>query len=211
VAAAGHTGDEATARTALRAPEPGVRATALAALDRLGALTDGELDAALSDPSPRARRRACELAGRRRSPQLAPGLVERLGDEAPEVVEAAAAALGELPPSAIVDPEVGEAPWPTEQLEAAVTALSRVAVGHDDPLCREAAVAALGALGHPAGLAAVLSALGDRLAVRRRAVVALAAFEGREADEALEVAARSRDWQARQAAEDVLGRRRPRR
>ena len=56
--------------------------------------------------------------------------------------------------------------------------LASAGSGHADPLCREAAVAALGAIGDPAGLAAVLAALEDKPAVRRRAAVALAAFEG---------------------------------
>ena len=42
-------------------------------------------------------------------------------------------------------------------------------------------------------------------AVRRRAAVALAAFEGREAEMALERAAHDRDWQVRQVAEDLIG------
>jgi HEAT repeat protein len=66
-------------------------------------------------------------------------------------------------------------------------------------------VAALGSLGDPAGLAAVLAACADRPAIRRRAVVALAAFEGPEVEAALEAALADRDWQVRQAAEDLLG------
>ncbi|HLH46072.1 MAG TPA: HEAT repeat domain-containing protein, partial [Acidimicrobiales bacterium] len=71
-------------------------------------------------------------------------------------------------------------------------------------LCREAAVAALGAIGERAGLPAVLAALGDRPQVRRRAVIALAPFEGAEVDAALRRALDDRDWQVRQAAEDLL-------
>ena len=72
-------------------------------------------------------------------------------------------------------------------------------------VCREAAVAALGAVGNRGGLAAVLAAAsGDRPAVRRRAVVALAAFDGPEVDAALRAALEDRDWQVRQAAEDLL-------
>jgi HEAT repeat protein len=81
----------------------------------------------------------------------------------------------------------------------------QVAGGHDDPLCREAAVAALGALGDESGLPAVLAATRDRPAIRRRAVLALAAFDGPEVDAALERALGDRDWQVRQAAEDLLG------
>nr|MBA3654191.1 HEAT repeat domain-containing protein [Actinomycetota bacterium] len=72
------------------------------------------------------------------------------------------------------------------------------------PLCREAAVAALGAIGDPAGLSAILAATTDKPAVRRRAVLALAPFAGPDVDAALERALEDRDWQVRQAAEDLL-------
>ena len=81
---------------------------------------------------------------------------------------------------------------------------STVAGAHEDPLAREAAVAALGALGDPAGLPAVLSACRDKPAVRRRAVLALAPFDGADVEEALRAALEDRDWQVRQAAEDLL-------
>ena len=68
---------------------------------------------------------------------------------------------------------------------------------------REAAVAALGAIGDPAGLPAILAATSDKPAVRRRAVLALAPFDGPEVDAALERALSDRDWQVRQAAEDL--------
>jgi HEAT repeat protein len=40
--------------------------------------------------------------------------------------------------------------------------------------------------------------------VRRRAVLALAPFEGPEVDAALQAATTDRDWQVRQAAEDLM-------
>jgi HEAT repeat protein len=86
-----------------------------------------------------------------------------------------------------------------------VTALCRTATRHPDALCREAAVAALGAIGDPAGLPAIVAATGDRTTVRRRAVLALAPFTGPEVDAALERARGDRDWQVRQAAEDLSG------
>ncbi len=70
---------------------------------------------------------------------------------------------------------------------------------------REAAVAALGALGSADGLAAIVQATHDKPAVRRRAVLALAPFEGPEVDTALAAALEDKDWQVRQAAEDLLG------
>ena len=89
----------------------------------------------------------------------------------------------------------------------AVPALEIVVRKHPDPLCREAAVAALGAIGAPEGLPAILEATSDKPAVRRRAVLALAPFSGPDVDAALERALTDRDWQVRQAAEDLTGRR----
>ena len=82
--------------------------------------------------------------------------------------------------------------------------LASAGSGHPDPLCREAAVAALGAIGDPAGLPAVLAALEDKPAVRRRAAVALAAFDGPDVEAALRRCLDDRDWQVRQVAEDLL-------
>ena len=64
-------------------------------------------------------------------------------------------------------------------------------------------MAALGAIGDESGLPAILAATRDRATVRRRAVLALAAFTGPEVEEALERAATDRDLQVRQAAEDL--------
>ncbi len=130
------------------------------------------------------RRRAAELAASH------PGgaLVPLLEDPDDTVVEVAAFALGER--------------HPTEP--GAVEALGAIARRHRDALCREAAVAALGALGDDTGLAHVLAAFDDKATVRRRAVIALAAFEGPEVDAALARARDDRDRQVRQAAEDLL-------
>lgn len=181
-AVAGHEGDEPAARALLDDPTPSVRATALGALARLGRLTADDLTAALADPDPTVRRRACREAAAHDGPDL----VAVLHDADASVVEMAAWAMGER----------GDA--------AVVAALSAVATGHDDPLCREAAVAALGAIGDEGGLPAILAATADRPAVRRRAVLALAPFDGPEVDAALERALEDRDWQVRQAAEDLL-------
>ena len=86
----------------------------------------------------------------------------------------------------------------------AVEALCAVALDHDDALCREAAVAALGAIGDEAALPTILAATRDRATVRRRAVLALAPFDGPDVDAALERARSDRDWQVRQAAEDLF-------
>ena len=158
--------------------------TALAALARLDRLTVGDVERALADADRRVRRRAAELA----AGLTGVALVPLLDDDDDGLVEIVAWALGER-----TVPEPG-----------AVAALATVATGHRDPLCREAAVAALGAIGDPAGLAAILTATSDKATVRRRAVLALAPFEGPEVEAALERARTDRDWQVRQAAEDLL-------
>jgi len=190
VAVAGHRGDTAAVRAGLSDPDAVVRATALGAALRCGIADAAMVDAGLGDPDATVRRRAAELA-----PALEPvgdrpavRLLGLLTDDDLTVVETAAFALGEQDPH---DPE-------------AVPALAAVATGHDDALCREAAVAALGSIGDDAGLAAVLAATGDKATVRRRAVIALAAFDGPEVDAALERARHDRDRQVRQAAEDLL-------
>ena len=84
-----------------------------------------------------------------------------------------------------------------------VERLVQLATDADDPLVREAAVAALGAIGDERGLPAILAGCADKPAIRRRAVLALAPFEGPEVDAALTAALEDRDWQVRQAAEDL--------
>ncbi|MGE3621698.1 MAG: HEAT repeat domain-containing protein [Acidimicrobiia bacterium] len=152
----------------------------------MGRLTGADLATALADPAPGVRRRACEAVAHRPG-DGPPSLLAVLDDPDATVVEVAAWATGERRP-----PEPG-----------AVEVLAALTTGHDDPLVREAAVAALGAVGDPAGLPAILAATGDRATVRRRAVIALAPFEGPDVDAALERARGDRDWQVRQAAEDL--------
>lgn len=200
-ALAGHTGDLPTARALRLDPDPSVRATALGALRRAGALDDSDLAAAAADPDPGVRRRLAEELGRHAGAEPATdvrvAVLERLlNDDDPLTVEAAAWALGEV---ASGGSDSGEAPNPV--LPSVVPALLGAAA-HEDPLVREATVAALGAIGDPAGLATVLAGTTDRPAIRRRAVLALAAFLGEPGvDEALERALEDRDWQVRQAAE----------
>lgn len=182
---AGHLRDAATARSALHDTAPEVRASAIGALERLRALTPLDIDAALADPSPLVQRRACEAAAHVPG-DAAPSLRSALTSDDPTVVETAAWACGEREP-----PEAG-----------IVSALATLATGHEDALVREAAVAALGAIGDPTGLPAILTATHDKATVRRRAVIALAPFEGDDVDAALARAREDRDWQVRQAAED---------
>ncbi len=187
VALSGFEGAESAARHRLSDPSAGVRCAALTALARQGRLEAADLLAALADPDAAVRARAAEATAGCGDADLAEALAGALGDSEAPVVEAAAWACGEHP-----------APTPD-----AVSRLCEIVRSHPDPQCRETAVAALGAIGHEAGLAAVLAATEDRATVRRRATLALAAFSGPEVEEALERAAGDRDWQVRQAAEDL--------
>jgi HEAT repeat protein len=186
VAIAGHRGDATLALSHLNDPDPSVRATALGALARAEALEAEQLRRALDDPDPGVRRRAISLATA--TSGAAVSLIRTLDDHDDTVVEVAAWAIGEQDPP---DPD-------------ACPALCRIVAEHPDALCREAAVAALGAIGDPAGLDTILGATTDIATVRRRAVIALAPFDGPAVDAALETARGDRDWQVRQAAEDLL-------
>ena len=139
--------------------------------------------AAFSDERAEVRRRAAQIAAMYPVPLL--GL---LGDDDAAVIEMAAFACGEH--EAVPDDELFR--------------LVALATSHDDALVRESAVAALGAIGDERGLAAILAGCRDKPAIRRRAVLALAPFDGVEAEAALTAALEDRDWQVRQAAEDLL-------
>ena len=183
VAVAGHTGDADTARAGLRSDDAAVRATALGALQRLGRLDADDVRTALHDDDPGVRRRAAEVAARHRDVDL----VGALADSDVRVVEMAAWACGE---------------HESDRREV-VEALIVLAGTAEEPLVREAAVAALGAIGDPRGVPAIIAACSDKPAVRRRAVLALAPFDGDDVDATIERALTDRDWQVRQAAEDL--------
>ncbi|MEM7140288.1 MAG: HEAT repeat domain-containing protein [Actinomycetota bacterium] len=182
-ARAGHVGDVDGAIAALDDTDGRVRIAGLRSLARLEALGDDTLAGVLGDADPTVRIAALETAARRDGPEIR----HTLDDADPMVVETAAWALGER-----------------EDL-AAVEALSVLATGHDDPLVREAAVAALGAIGDEAGLPAILTATTDKPAVRRRAVLCLAPFDGPEVDAAFARAREDRDRQVRDAVDELLG------
>ena len=183
MAAAGHLGQVDVARAGLTDIDPVVRELSLGALERCGDLDDDELRSALHDEVAAIRRRAAQLAARR--PRL--DLTALLDDSDPTVVEQVAWTYGE---HEVVDDTV-------------LHRLIALAVAADVPLVREAAVAALGAIGDDRGLPAILHGCNDTPAIRRRAVLALAPFATDEAETAIDRALTDRDWQVRQAAEDL--------
>jgi HEAT repeat protein len=149
-------------------------------MQRLG---QSDLEAAIADPAPAVRRRAALIAAN----VLTTDLGTLLADTDNTVLEAAAWAAGEHAA-------------PTDHI---VERLVHLATESADALVREAAVAALGAIGDERGLPAILAGCRDKPAIRRRAVLALAPFEGPEVDAALAAALTDHDWQVRQSAEDV--------
>ncbi|MFT6813241.1 MAG: HEAT repeat protein [Gammaproteobacteria bacterium] len=183
VAVAGHQGDIDTAIAGLTTDDGSIRATALGALERLGELTDEQLITAFGDDDPRVRRRAAELAATH--PLV--DLVSLLADPDVNVVEMAAWTTGEH----------------ESNRPAVLDRLLELAQSAEEPLVREASVAALGAIGDPAAVDVIIAACSDKPAVRRRAVLALAPFEGANVEAAIEQALEDRDWQVRQAAEDL--------
>jgi len=110
-------------------------------------------------------------------------------DDDPRVVEAVATAYGELRyPSAV--------PW-----------LIDLASTDGDRAAREAAVAALGAIGDEAALSTLLELVAAAPPqVRRRAVVALTVFDDPAVELAIRAAAKDRNPSVREAAEMVVGR-----
>ena len=217
---AGHQGDAAAAERLLGDDDAGVRAAALGALARCGALRADQVRRALGDEAATVRCRAAELA----PPEV--GLVGLLSDAEASVVEVAAAALGER------DRDAGP-----------VAELCRVARSHDEPLCRESAVAALGAIAagldadvgpgsdaalgaacdaeagptsdavlaaaHEAARAAALEVLleatDDRPQIRRRALLGLHQFDDDRAVAAVRAGLEDRDRQVRAVAGELLG------
>ena len=188
-ALAGHRGDESEARSLLTDVDVGTRCVALGALDRIGALTTSDLQSALKDTEGSVRRRALEIAAKRSDVEIDGCLY----DSDPAVAEAAAFAIGE------------------RSQTTAVPSLVAMANDHEDPLCRESAVAALGALAtanevdQAAILTCLLGVMNDRPQVRRRAVLGLFQFDEPEAQEALEGALADKDRQVRAIAGDLLG------
>jgi len=188
-ALAGHQGDESEARSYLTDVDAGTRCVALGALDRIGSLTTSDLQSALKDVDGSVRRRALGIAAKRSDVEID----ACLDDSDPGVAEAAAFAVGER----------------TET--TAVPSLIAMANNHEDALCRESAVAALGALAtagevdRAAILMCLLAVMNDRPQIRRRAVLGLFQFDEAEAEEAIQGALADKDRQVRAIAGDLLG------
>lgn len=161
-----------------------IRSLALGCLDHIDAIKIEHLMHALADEHRDVRVRAIELAIGFADIDLS----SHLFDADDLVVESAAWALGEREAA-------------TQEI---LDSLSKVAVEHEVSICREAAIAALGAIGDEAGLPAILHGMTDKATVRRRAVLALSPFDSLEAHAALTAALDDRDRQVRQAAEDLI-------
>ena len=166
----------------LEAPDPRARVLALRAAARRGLLATPAWLAALGDHDAGVRREALvAIADGGGDATVLAALVDMLDDDDALVVEHAVFALGE------------------RQYTPALARLMRVARDHEDARCREVAVATLGVLGDDRALGVVIGALDDKPAVRRRAVVALANFDGPEVAAALDRARDDHDWQTRAA------------
>ena len=176
-------GDLSLARELYGDADPRVRASSVAVLSENDALDESLIALGLSDPNPLVRMTVARAAAQNSSISV----LELLNDEDSSVVEIACWAAGEQ----------------TEHNDSIIEALSGIVLEHEDALCRESAVAALGALGDARGLESILKATKDIATVRRRAVIALAPFEGQAVTDALQLALSDRDWQVRQAAEDL--------
>ncbi len=191
---AGHLGRADTARSGLGHPSPMVRAAAIGAVARIGILELDDLLRGLADPHQSVRHRAiteaAHFTGVTSTTSDGRELLQALTDliDAEDTAEAAIWALGEQ----------------SDADTMVVERLMDVTTTHPDALCREAAVAALGSIGDPRALSAVLTASHDKATVRRRAIIALSAFEGQEVEDRLREAVHDRDWQVSQTAEDLL-------
>jgi HEAT repeat protein len=185
VVLAGHTGDLDVIHRGLEHEAATVRDAALGAMARMELLDEKTLKRFEGDVDSRVRNRVAELAA------TFPGydMLPLLNDEDPMVAEMAAWSCGEH----------------EKVSDGVMDRLISLTTDHPEPLVREAAVAALGAIGDDRGLPAILVACTDKSAIRRRAILALAPFDGPEVDDALKRGLEDRDWQVRQAAEDLLG------
>ena len=177
-------GEYSLAHNGLNNRDPRVRSTSVSVLAENGILDEYLDEIVVRDPHPLVRYSVAESAAKIYSIPI----LDLLNDGDSTVVEVACWAAGER----------------GDLNDGVVSVLSGIAELHEDPLCREAAVAALGALGNDEGLHSILKATTDIATVRRRAILSLAPFESPMITETLEKALEDRDWQVRQAAEDLL-------
>ena len=173
-------------RGALSHEHPRARVLAMRGLARRSELTSNEWETLVTDSDPEVRRETlAEIGTLGKSPVASGRLVSLLHDEDSLVAEAAAFAIGEC---GVLEGEAG---------------LQAMLAQHEDARCRETAVVSLGLLSRDSSRQAIIDALSDKPTVRRRAIVALASFEGKDIDDALDVAATDRDWQVRSAVEQL--------
>ena len=180
---AGFERDEPAARAGLGSADDSVRASSLRALHRMDALTREDVAHGITDGSHEVRRTAVELSAR-----FDVVIRHLLDDSDVFVAEMTAWTLGER----------------NEPTDDDIAALVAAVESHPEPVVREASAAALGSIGDERGLPAILKACNDKPAVRRRAVLALAPFDGDDVDAALNAALTDKDWQVRQNAEILL-------
>lgn len=209
---AGHIGDATAAWAAVTDPDASVRLLGYGALARLDLLDQDRAASGLTDPDTRVMRRVIEavatfphsgyaVPSSQHLDPLDASLVSLLAGADDAVAETAAWALGERFQQTESGPQTS---LPEFVQTTVVGALNHATTDHTDALVRESAAAALGAIGLVEGLPAILRATQDKATVRRRAVLALASFEGPEVIAALQRARLDRDWQVRQSAEDLL-------
>jgi HEAT repeat protein len=173
----------------LRDDRSEVRRLAAAACSRLGLdALEPLCELSARDPDEEVRAEAIEVLGLLGEAASAAVLAAR-ADSSMRVVEAATTALGEIgDPTAV--------PW-----------LIETSANHENALVREAAIAALGSIGDERSLPTLLEAVrAGKPQIRRRAVVALTAFEGPKVEAALTTARLDRNPMVREVAEMVLGR-----
>jgi HEAT repeat protein len=180
---ASYANDEQRVREFLNNPAPRLRASALSALVNMEAACEQDGRMAVQDPEPIVRIRACELA-----PKLPGADYKRLlSDKEYTVIEAACFAVGEMSDG------------------HAVPKLQAIALKHKEPICRESAVAALGAIGVSKAIPCLIEKLNDSHNIRRRAVLALSVFiDDDDALAAIRSRSDDRDWQVRQIVETIL-------
>jgi HEAT repeat protein len=159
------------------------RVLALRGLARLNLLTSAQWRQILGDLDADVRRDALEQLAHApvEDVSVLDVVIDLLNDADALVVDAAAFALGE------------------HTYVGGVERLCIIAKDHDDARCRESAIASLGAIGDDRARGVIIGALKDKAPIRRRAIVALANFEGPDIEAALETASEDRDWQVRSA------------